>query len=195
VKLLDTHRIFPKLTKIVSKDQSRPILTQMLLDTEKSVLVGTDSYKLACIPVDVENEDVTGLVPAAILDAFVKAHKKRDHVKPSLHCLETDFILAAVDNRQTWSRQSDSPIGEDALKQFPKTDLLFPEDLFEFEIGLDTKLLRELAEGIGCDDVKLVFAKEKDGYRPSALRPVTVAPMGANHEGLRAIVMPKRIGA
>ena len=62
-----------KIEKACSADKSRPVLTSCYLDAEASVLVATDSYQLAVVPVEVEDGDVSGLVPAAALSAWRKA--------------------------------------------------------------------------------------------------------------------------
>ena len=183
----------PELAKVLSKDESRPVLTCGYLDTERARLEGTDSYCLASIPVDVGETDTSGLIPATAIVALHKAARAwRGSVEdgPELVCGTETVELVTADGRQSWPR----PGG-----QFPNVAQLVPANLSQFRIGINPKLLANVAAALGSPEkVTVTFTLTSDasegdgaGYYPSALRPFIVTNGGHGETGL---VMPIRIG-
>jgi len=81
------------------------------------------------------------------------------------------------------------------LGQYPNLDQLWPKKFNKpFAFGLDTKLLRNLAEAIGSDTVRieLDLALVKDG---TYLRPYRVLPLKGEGcaAGAEGILMPVRV--
>lgn len=163
----------PDLTKVVSKDDSRPTLRCAYLDVDRQVLEATDSYRLASIAVEIEEDDVSGLVPAEALAALKKA-TKRGYPEPSLHCWKQVVVLR--DERQGIRQEWTRPEG-----QFPNIPSLIPsEDVrHEFRVGLNAKMLADLAAGLGSekDTVVLQFVQGA-GNDPNPHRPILVSVPG-----------------
>lgn len=191
MQLLTDHGV-PNVAKVASKDQARPVLTCCYLDVDRGVLEATDSCKLASVPVEVGEGDVSGLIPAAAVAALVKSCKRSRPV-PVLDCSDAGLVSLEVDGtRQEWRR----PDG-----QWPDSERLIPDEASwsGFRVRLNAKLLRELAEGLGGDDVTLTFVRSSDaleegegvGFFPANLRPIIVHNGSAEH-GV-GILMPIRI--
>ncbi len=172
----------PKLDKVPSKDQSRPVLTCWYLDAENGTIAATDSYKLVRHPVEVESDDISGLIPGEAIAAYVKVWNKG--LKPSLNCLEGIVTLTDGNGSQTvYKRPSEG--------QFPKVDELIPTELSSFVIGVNAKLLLECAQGLGAgDDVVEIRFCAKDG-EPQNLRPFTISASASPDAD--CILMPVRV--
>lgn len=193
MQLLSDHGV-PNVAKVASKDQSRPVLTCCYLDADRGVLEATDSYKLASVPVELGEGDVSGLIPAAAVAELVKAQKSRRGYDSSAHldCSDAGMVsLVSVDVSQSWPR----PDG-----QWPNVPQLIPDEAqwSGFRVRLNTKLLRELAEGLGGDDVTLTFVRasadvseSESHFAPSNLRPIIVHN-GSTEHGV-GLLMPIRI--
>ena len=180
----------PNVGKMASKDQSRPILTHLHLDVDRKMIEATDSYGLVSIPVEVEEGDVSGMVPIEAWTAFFKAHSKRVP-SPSLQCGE-DCVLEIDGSTSRWKR----PEGT-----FPSVAQLMPDEANRsgFRVRLSVPLLANIAAGLGTDEVTLGFVRSKPeldesaegvGYFPSNLRPIIVSN---GEHGEQAILMPVRM--
>ena len=195
-----------KLEKAVSRDQSRPVLCSLYLritgegDDRKGFLEGTDSYHLTRIPVDVDENDTEGFIP---VDAIIAARKAKVDVISANGAVQ--FTTPAGDNLQ-FTR---GPGG-----QFPNTDQLLAIEpaLIEgerWQIGLNPKFLLDLAESLGAETITLEFARSvvngrdtttPSEFGPSALRPITVRPLGAKRrgelvDGAIGLLMPIRVAS
>ena len=192
-----------KLEKLVSKDQSRPVLTHLYLrivgegEGRRGFLEGTDSYKLGRVPVELEPGDTEGFIPAEVITAARKAKADGIRANGSLELEAFGKVVA------TFPRTFEG--------QFPNTDQLLELepamiDGGRWTIGLNPKLLLELAAGMGAETVTLEFTATKtyprDGEpivegRPSNLRPIVVRPLATfrgceeNHEAI-GLLMPIR---
>ena len=193
-----------KLEKLVSRDTSRPVLCTLYLRIvgegaeRKGYLEGTDSYKLARIPVELDEGDTEGFIP---LEAIQTARKlKVDTIRAN----GTVDIPTGTETAVSYSRPD--------VGQFPNTDALLDVepariDGERWRIGLNPTLLAELAAGMGCETVELEFAAVRpapgpDGgnvdFRPSGLRPVTVRPLGfirgaGSTSDATGLLMPVRV--
>lgn len=177
----------PNILKTASKDKSRPILQHGHLDVERGVLESTDSYCLASIPVEIEDGDVTGMVPAEALIAYYKAIKAYKYSDLSLACGET-VTLETPDGTQSWKR----PEG-----QFPNVQQLIPEEdsRSNFRFGIDPRKLVQVADALGVETLTLSFCRRTDaeegqdiGYHPNNMRPLITG-----YGDAVAIVMPVRV--
>jgi DNA polymerase III sliding clamp (beta) subunit (PCNA family) len=174
-----------KIERAVSKDQSRPVLTDPALvidesgETPVGYLCATDSYKLVLIPVELEEGDVAGPVPLEAVKAAIKDCHGYVHANGA----------AALPDGPSYPR----PDGKfpDALALLPDTDAR------RFEVGVSAKYLADVAAAMGTETVRLSFLVTDEGIQ---LRPILVTPLaGAGKrgavEGARAIVMPIRLSS
>lgn len=167
---------------VVSKDQTRPVLTHLYLRIEeteegrKGTLEATDSYKLVRIPVEVEDDDTEGFIPVEVYKQARKVSSK---------------TLGAVEVKANGSLdlQDGSSFPRTMEGQFPRTGELMNLAPSEFEIGLNARFLYDLAQAFGEDTVRIRFTG-RDGGQPDALRPMTVRPLGGDAD---AILMPIRL--
>jgi hypothetical protein len=100
-----------KIEKAVSKDQSRPVLTDPALvidesgNTPAGYLYATDSYKLVMIPVELEAGDVAGPVPLEAVKAAIKDCHGFVHSNGS----------ASLPDGRSYPRPAGRPVPERAL--------------------------------------------------------------------------------
>lgn len=92
----------PRITidRAAAQDQSRPVLNSVYFNAEKSQLVAADGFQLAILPVIVEEDDVTSIIP---LDAWTKAFeaekkatKKNRDITIGIHSTELDCLHAGI---------------------------------------------------------------------------------------------------
>jgi hypothetical protein len=172
-----------KLEKLASKDKTRPAMHHFYLritgegDARQGFLEGTDSYKLARIPVTVDTEDTEGFVSR---DAIGLARK-----------LKCDRIVCNGSLELRSGDRTEATLVRESYGQFPDTDKLLELepakiDGCRFVIGLSPQLLHELADSMGADGVSLEFTANAGGQysgtslpagAPSPLRPITVRPL------------------
>lgn len=183
MKLKSDTRKAPELERVASRDASRPVLSHVYLNTERARLEATNTYAAALVPVEIEEGDDSGLIPAAALKAQRKASK---YAAASLG-VNGKVTLATSEGEQTWLK------GEG---QWPDFDRLTPAEFSSFRIGLNPKLLLELAQALGNPEcVTIEFARVADkeegegvGAFPAALKPMKVTvPAGGDSYG---ILMP-----
>lgn len=180
MKVLSTTKKAPEIERAASKDAARPILTYVHLNTELERLEATNSYVAAVIPVEVEEGDESGLIPVEAIKAQRKASKSE---AASLTVNGDDARLSTPEGEQSWRK------GEGT---FPDIASLEPENLSDFQIGLNPKYLLELAQALGSPEaIKLQFIQEADSV-PSNKRGMRVTPL-AGDEGAFGILMPIRV--
>lgn len=181
----DTKRS-PEIERVTSKDKARPALTHAYLNTERGTLEATNSYAAVVVPVEIEEGDESGLIPAEALKAQRKASK---YTEASLS-VNGNVSLATPEGEQSWKK------GEG---QFANLHQLTPTEWSNFRIALNPKFLLELAQALGDpESVTLEFVRQTDkdegedvGSFPSPLRPMRVTvPRGGDSYG---ILMPIRI--
>lgn len=89
-----------KVIRATSKDESRPVLTGVLLNTTKDKLkmVATDSYRLAVceIPVKKIEQEIEVIIPARVLNELIKILKEDQEVKISLAANQINFNFSEV---------------------------------------------------------------------------------------------------
>jgi hypothetical protein len=186
VRLLSETRKTPEVERAASKDAARPVLSYVYLNAECGTLEATDSYRAVVIPVEIEDGDTSGLIPAEALKAQRKASK---HHEASLR-VNGDVRLSTPDGEQVWKT------GEG---QFPNLQQLAPTELSTFRIGLNPTFLLETAKALGNGEhVTIEFTLQRDkvegedtGAYADPLRPIRVTvPNGGESFG---ILMPIRI--
>jgi DNA polymerase-3 subunit beta len=130
-----------KVGRAASRDESRPVLTGVLVrfEGEKLVMAATDSYRLAVKETTLESPgpDLDAIIPARALQELTRLASGADDVELGVH--ENHVIFAAGDVWLT-SRRIDG--------QFPNYKQLIPET-FEIEIGIGREALLEVVRRAG----------------------------------------------
>ncbi len=184
----------PKLEKVPSRDASRPVLTCWYLDTESGTIAATDSYKLVRHSVQVEPDDVSGLIPGEAMAAYVKVWNASKGLQPSLNCLEGIVTLTDSNGSQSIYKRPEGT--------FPTVANLIPTELSSFVIGLNAKLLLECAQGLGAgnDVVEVRFTLQGDksegsgvGSFPNNLRPFVIS--SKDQPNADCVLMPVRVSS
>ena len=174
-----------KFDKCADPKGGRPNLREPWLDAAKARLVATNGHVMAVIPVEVDENDVTGHVP---MDA-VKAARKVTKRDPYL-------LLEATDANVYGDRY---PRGD--LGKYPNVDQIIDhldDGQGEADIVLDAKLLYDLAQAmIDCKTteparVRLYFKRYANG-NVSEGAAIRVEPMGPGSvPGAFGVIMPCR---
>jgi DNA polymerase-3 subunit beta len=130
-----------KVGRAASRDESRPVLTGVLVrfEREKLVMAATDSYRLAVKETMLESPgpDLDAIIPARALQELTRLAAGADDVELGVH--ENHVIFSAGDVWLT-SRRIDG--------QFPNYKQLLPET-FEIEIGIGREALLEVVRRAG----------------------------------------------
>jgi DNA polymerase III subunit beta len=125
-----------KVARAASRDESRPVLTGILVrfEGEKLVMAATDSYRLAVKETALEESGpgLDGIIPARALQELARLAAGADEVKLGVH--ENHVLFQAGDVWLT-SRRIDG--------QFPNYNQLLPET-FEAEVAIDREALLEV---------------------------------------------------
>jgi DNA polymerase-3 subunit beta len=130
-----------KVGRAASRDESRPVLTGILVrfEGEQLVMAATDSYRLAVkeTPLEASGPDLEAIIPARALQELVRIAGGSDDVELGVH--ENHVIFSAGDVWLT-SRRIDG--------QFPNYKQLLPES-FEVEIETPRVPLLEVVRRAG----------------------------------------------
>jgi DNA polymerase-3 subunit beta len=130
-----------KVGRAASRDESRPVLTGVLVrfEGEKLVMAATDSYRLAVkeTVLDSPGPDLHAIIPARALQELTRLASGTDDVELGVH--ENHVIFSAGDVWLT-SRRIDG--------QFPNYKQLLPET-FEVEIAIARESLLEVVRRAG----------------------------------------------
>jgi DNA polymerase-3 subunit beta len=130
-----------KVGRAASRDESRPVLTGVLVrfEGEKLVMAATDSYRLAVKETTLESPgpDLDAIIPARALQELTRLASGADDVELGVH--ENHVIFSAGDVWLT-SRRIDG--------QFPNYKQLLPET-FEVEIAIAREALLEVVRRAG----------------------------------------------
>lgn len=197
MRFKSSKKVQPEL--VAAKDASRPVLSLVHLNAEQSVVEVTDSYMLARFPVDLTPGDTTGPIPVDALKAYRKPPNKHRDVEIALN--------GTAEVRQIAGDVTDDPYvtfpRESAEYTFPDCARLIPENLSDFEIGIDAGLLYKLAKAMGNERVRIRFTSAPvrpgvenpsvDQPGPSNMRPYVVRPIDATDDDAIGILMPIRI--
>lgn len=174
-----------KFEKCADPKGGRPNLREPWLDVDKERLVATNGHVMVVIPVEVDENDVTGHVP---MDAVKAARKVTKH--------DPELYMEAKHANAYGGRY---PRGD--LGKYPDVDQIIeplPKGEGEADIVLDAKMLYDLAQALmTCKTtesarVRLYFKRDEKGDvdKTSAIR---VEPMGPNvAAGAFGVIMPCR---
>lgn len=166
-----------KIEKATDKDERRPVLQQTWLDVDRGMLVATDGYMVAAVPVELAIDDASGAVPVEAIQIARNDQGKRPSAEISAN---GTVSVAAHGNRVEFERFSPE-------KGFPDWQkIVDAQGKPVFSIALNPTLLKQLAEAIGGANggVRLdVYAGER--------QPIRVTPLGVARElGARGALMP-----
>jgi DNA polymerase-3 subunit beta len=130
-----------KVGRAASRDESRPVLTGVLVrfEGEKLVMAATDSYRLAVkeTPLSASGPDLEAIIPARALQELTRIAAGSDEVRLGVH--ENHVLFSAGDVWLT-SRRIDG--------QFPNYKQLLPET-FEIEVTTPRAPLLEVVRRAG----------------------------------------------
>ena len=161
--------------KCASRDKMRTAITEPYL--KGGYLWATDSYSLTRIPVEVEDGDVDGFVTA---DALKMARKASGKNRPA--------IIGANGSQTVGEVTMPRP----ELGEFPNTEQLIPsDDREEIVIGLNPKLLLNIAQALGADTVRIRIDADSPNMKPYVIEALQGSSLkGDDRMGL---LMPVRL--
>ena len=130
-----------KVARAASRDESRPVLTGILVrfEADKLVMAATDSYRLAVKETELEasGPDLDAIIPARALQELARLAAGADEVRLGVH--ENHVVFGAGDVWLT-SRRIDG--------QFPNYNQLLPES-FEAEVTTPREPLLQVIRRAG----------------------------------------------
>ena len=136
--LLDT---VSRVSRSASRDESRPVLTGILVRFEagKLVMAATDSYRLAVKETELAGEvpDLEAIIPARALAELARIAQSGDSIELGVH--DNQVVFAAADVWLT-TRRIDG--------QFPNYKQLLPET-FEHEVTLPRNEVLDVVRRVG----------------------------------------------
>src|ERR671930_2606637 len=136
--LLDT---VSRVARSASRDESRPVLTGILVRFEsgKLVMAATDSYRLSVKETDLEGDlpDLEAIIPARALAELARIAQSGDTIELGVH--ENQVVFAAEDVWLT-TRRIDG--------QFPNYKQLLPES-FEHDVTLPRAEFLDVIRRVG----------------------------------------------
>jgi len=169
-----------KIEKLVSKDVSRPVLTETYLkisDDKRSsapeaFLEATNSLALVRIPVDVDDGDTAGFIP---VEAILEARKTK-----AVGLMANDDVVRVEKGGRAveWKRED--------VGSWPDSDRLIPEPSQTY-ICFDAGLLHDLAMALGTKGVR-VFVPESG----TGVKPIRVEALDHPQDGRVGVCMPIR---
>jgi DNA polymerase III subunit beta len=136
--LIDT---VSRVARSASRDESRPVLTGILVrfETGKLVMAATDSYRLSVKETDLSGDapELEAIIPARALAELARIAQSGDSIELGVH--ENQVVFAADDVWLT-TRRIDG--------QFPNYKQLLPET-FEHELTLPRNELLDVVRRVG----------------------------------------------
>src|SRR5213595_1327653 len=135
------HDTVARVARSASRDESRPVLTGILVrfETGKIVMAATDSYRLSVKETDLAGDvpELEAIIPARALGELARIAQGGDTVELGVH--ENQVVFAAEDVWLT-TRRIDG--------QFPNYKQLLPET-FEHELTLPRGELLDVVRRVG----------------------------------------------
>jgi len=126
--------ITSKVQKSCSTDESRMILTGILVDVDKGNLkmVSTDSYRLSLVEESIkyEGENIKVVVPSRVLDNIVKSEFPKGDIEINTEENQISFIIKEKSGGET------TIISRLLTGRFPEYEKLLPKD-FKHSIVID----------------------------------------------------------
>lgn len=182
-----------QISRACSDEATRLSLMGAHLDVEKKRLTATDGRILLSIPVEIDEGDESGIVPAEALKEAVKLSRSKAwrHFGPNASIVTAGKVARLLDKREFRFIDMTYPNWEKVLPQF------VPGITRTVRLQFDPGLLYELAKAAGHDPkdagrraVTLEFMI--DGEDDAAQKPMAVTVAGAP-AGSIAVLMPMRI--
>src|SRR5213596_3672459 len=129
-----------RVSRSASRDESRPVLTGVLVRFEpgKLVMAATDSYRLSVkeTPMDGTVPELEAIVPARALAELARIGQGAEQIELGLH---ENQVVFGVDGVWLTTRRIDG--------QFPNYRQLIPES-FEHEVAMDTREVLDVVRRI-----------------------------------------------
>lgn len=176
-----------KPSKVAGRDFSRPILCrgEIVHRDGSAYLCVTDSYKAARIPVGSADEVDAGAVSNEALKALDKVDTFEANGTVDVEVRGVGPVSFQRSDNGEGARSAGSLDGA-----FPSIDNLFPTvDAGDtVSVGLNAKYLLELAQGMGSDEVRITF--ERDRFEKG---PMVVTPLKSTTNTADGLLMPIRI--
>src|SRR6266571_4465523 len=130
-----------RVSRSASRDESRPVLTGILVRFEpgKLVMAATDSYRLASkeTPLSGESPELEAIVPARALGELARIAQGADEIQLGV---DENHVFFATDGAWLTTRRIDG--------QFPNYKQLIPE-AFECEVTLPREELLDVVRRVG----------------------------------------------
>ncbi|HET9460552.1 MAG TPA: DNA polymerase III subunit beta [Gaiellaceae bacterium] len=130
-----------KVSRAASRDESRPVLTGVLVRFEgnRLIMAATDSYRLAVkeTTLDAAAPDLDAIIPARALQELARVAVGVEHIELGVH---ENYVIFSSGDAWLTSRRIDG--------QFPNYKQLLPET-FEAEITIQRETLLEVVRRAG----------------------------------------------
>lgn len=168
-----SKRFLPE--KVLDKKSGRPLLSHVHLNVDDEMLEATDRKSIVRIPVEVEPDDVSGLVSTDALSAG----RKDERLKCLPETLETDEV--------SFKRPEEEGAYPDLAAFIPADDQIV------WRVGLSVQALAKVSAALAADEVVLEFVAGEDD-QPSSLKGIRISPLGRNRKGQIGLLMPVRPG-
>lgn len=164
-----------KLSKIVSRDEIREELRYVKIT--RSHAIATNGHKMVVVPVEMELEDVPGLVDPA----HIEFNNKEKLISKKI---DRNLVLNpfTVETTNGWTMPRLQPGTFPKIKQILS---LLLRRKHKYSIGLNARLLYELSQGIGNDSVVLYFGEKNT-------MPILVKPLYDDDNEI-GVLMPMNI--
>jgi len=131
----------------------REMLTEPYLDTEKSLIVATNGHILAACPVELDEDDTSGVVSTEAIKAAIKTSPVKRRQDKTANVKANGSL--ELDNGTTYPREEKGP--------FPQYERVIPDkDKAEMVISFDAKLLKALADAINTPGTSIVTLHIQD---------------------------------
>lgn len=174
-----------KIEAVASSDSDRHAIAEAFLDIRdgKGTLVATNGKALAMVPVELAENDVSGYVSS---EAMTAARKLSAFDGATLDL--SDSAYAKVNSGAKVLRCGDAKADD----KFPNWRQVVPElpEKPDFRVGLNAKILWELAQAMGTTQVELVGAGSVIHVRPVAASPYNRKEAPMHVPDARGILMP-----
>lgn len=161
INIKNLKQLILKVQKSSSTDESRIILTGILIDISKGSikLVSTDSYRLSLVEdkTSYENDPAKVVVPARVLDTLLKSDLTDGEVEVNIEENQISFVLIEDNNIST------AIISRLLSGKFPDYDKLIPTT-FNHNIIMSKELLLEVVKRISSisqDNIPIKLDIEK----------------------------------
>lgn len=170
---LDLRRF--KIEKAAGRSDYRPAIAQPYLDVEEKVIVATDTFMMAIVPVELDDGDTSGAVPT---QALVEARRRTTKTKPQ--GIRLNGRAEVGDGDVSFKRPAEN-------SPFPAWRTIADKKRGKpvAEFGINPFFLARLAEAIGCvkdEAVKVTY------YGPT--ESLVIEPLRSTGRG---VLMPVRI--